>query len=114
MTTVFRNGGIFDGRRHRAETALVIDGGRVCGVVSEREVGDVGADEVVDLAELVGAPARRVVLAADVVELAGAVPRKSWAALHVDTDDDADPDDDLAWYATQEIPGLIERLLAGR
>ena len=50
-----------------------------------------------------GAPGRRVVLAADVVELAGAVPKKLWAAVHVDTEDDADPDDDLAWYATQEI-----------
>jgi hypothetical protein len=53
---------------------------------------------------------RRVVLAADVVELAGAVPRTMWAAVLVDTEDDADPDDDLAWYATQEIP----ELLAGR
>jgi hypothetical protein len=53
---------------------------------------------------------RRVVLAADVAELAGAVPKKAWAALHVDTEDDADPDDDLAWYATQEIPDV----LAGR
>ena len=46
---------------------------------------------------------RRVVLAADVVDAAGAVPKKAWAAVHVDTEDDADPDDDLAWYATQEI-----------
>ena len=37
-------------------------------------------------------------------------PCGSWASVHVDTDDDADPDDDLAWYATQEIPDL----LAGR
>ena len=28
-------------------------------------------------------------------------------AVHVDTADDADEDDDLAWYATQEIPDLI-------
>jgi hypothetical protein len=53
---------------------------------------------------------RRVVLAADVDELAGAVPKKRWAAVHVDTEDDADPDDDLAWYAIQEI----SELLAGR
>ena len=61
-------------------------------------------------AELSPGPGRRVVLAADVVELAGDVPRQMWAAVHVDTDDDADVDDDLAWYATQEIP----ELLAGR
>ncbi|WP_310529754.1 DUF6912 family protein [Nocardioides sp.] len=61
-------------------------------------------------AELIDRPGRRVVLAADVVEMAGAVPKKAWAAVHVDTADDADPDDDLAWYATQEISDL----LAGR
>ena len=62
-------------------------------------------------AELLGGPGRRVVLAADVVESAGAVPKKMWAAVHVDTaDDETDPDDDLAWYASQEISDL----LAGR
>lgn len=60
--------------------------------------------------EMQAGSGRRVVLAADVVEVAGAVPRKMWAAVHVDTEDDADPDDDLAWYATQEI----SELLAGR
>jgi len=61
-------------------------------------------------AELQAGSGRRVVLAADVVELAGAVPKNRWAAVHVDTEDDADPDDDLAWYAIQEI----SELLAGR
>lgn len=60
-------------------------------------------------AQLVG-PGRRVVLAADVADAGGAVPTKAWAAVHVDTHDDADPDDDLAWYATQEISDV----LAGR
>jgi hypothetical protein len=58
-------------------------------------------------AELSGGTERRVVLAADVVELAGGVPRQTWAAVLVDTDVHADPDDDLAWYATQEIPDLL-------
>lgn len=61
-------------------------------------------------AELQAGSVRRVVLAADVIELTGAVPKKRWAAVHVDTEDDADPDDDLAWYAIQEI----SELLAGR
>ena len=61
-------------------------------------------------ASLIDGPGRRVVLAADVVDAAGAVPKKLWAAVHVDTEDDADPDDDLAWYATQEISDV----LAGR
>lgn len=56
--------------------------------------------------ELLGGPGRRVVLAADVTRGQGPVPRSDWAAVHVDTRDDADPDDDLAWYAVQEIAGL--------
>lgn len=58
-------------------------------------------------AELLEGSGRRLVLVADVVEVALAVPRKLWAAVHVDTEDDADPDDDLAWYATQEIQDLL-------
>ena len=58
-------------------------------------------------AELNEGSGRRVVLAADVVDVAGAVPKKRWAAVHVDTQDDADPDDDLAWYAIQEISELL-------
>ena len=61
-------------------------------------------------ADLLGGRGRRVVLAADVVEAAGAVPKATWAAVHVDVEDDPDPDDDLGWYATQEI----SELLAGR
>ena len=39
----------------------------------------------------------------------GAAPR-AVVAVHVDTDDDADPDDDLAWCATQEIGDLLASL----
>jgi hypothetical protein len=28
-------------------------------------------------------------------------------AVHADSDDDAEPDDDLAWYATQELDSLL-------
>ncbi|GAA5124253.1 hypothetical protein GCM10023339_45470 [Alloalcanivorax gelatiniphagus] len=31
-------------------------------------------------------------------------------AVHVDSDDDADPDDDLAWWATQEVGDLVASL----
>jgi hypothetical protein len=37
----------------------------------------------------------------------------SWrdvVAVHVDSDDDADPDDDLAWWATQEVGDLVASL----
>ena len=63
---------------------------------------------------------RRMVLAADVgavtpaggddatlVEAAGDLLWKHLASAHVDTVDDAADDDDLAWYATQEIPDLV-------
>ncbi|MCW2765677.1 MAG: hypothetical protein JWO11_1636 [Nocardioides sp.] len=62
---------------------------------------------------------RRYVVAADVpsvvpvpgeeptlVDVAADVPWKNVAAAHVDTSDDADEDDDLAWFATQEIEHL--------
>ncbi|WP_210438518.1 DUF6912 family protein [Nocardioides xinjiangensis] len=53
---------------------------------------------------------RRVVV---VVETAAADAAAAWrdvVAVHVDTDDDADPDDDLAWWATQEVGDLIASL----
>ena len=66
---------------------------------------------------------RRFVIAADVpsvvpvpgedptlVDVAADIPWKNVAAAHVDTADradDAEEDDDLAWFATQEIPHLL-------
>jgi len=50
---------------------------------------------------------RRVVV---VVETASAEAPVTWrdvVAVHVDDRDDADPDDDLAWWATQEIDDLL-------
>ncbi len=61
-------------------------------------------------AELLDQPGRRVVLAAEVGGPVGAVPRKNWAAVLVDTREGADPDDDLAWFATQEIGDLLASL----
>jgi hypothetical protein len=53
---------------------------------------------------------RRVVV---VVETAVADQPVTWrdvVAVHVDSQDDADQDDDLAWWATQEIGDLIASL----
>lgn len=53
---------------------------------------------------------RRVVV---VVETAHAASPATWrdvVAVHVDSDDDADPDDDLAWWATQEVDDLLASL----
>ena len=67
---------------------------------------------------------RRHVVAADVpavtgvpgddptlVEVAADVPWRNVASAHVDTVDGAGEDDELAWFATQEIRDLVE---AGR
>jgi hypothetical protein len=32
-------------------------------------------------------------------------------AVHADTADDADPDDELAWYATQELDSLTDGIV---
>lgn len=50
---------------------------------------------------------RRVVV---VVETAGPDTPATWrdvVAVHVDARDDAHPDDDLAWWATQEVGDLL-------
>jgi len=55
---------------------------------------------------------RRVVVVAETEDAAaeGSLPLRRWVAVHCDVADraaDADPDDDLAWFATQEIPDLL-------
>ena len=55
---------------------------------------------------------RRVVVVAETEEAVaeGSLPLRCWVAVHCDVADrsaDADPDDDLAWFATQEIPDLL-------
>jgi hypothetical protein len=56
---------------------------------------------------LLAGPGRRVVIVAEVDRLGGPVPLSRVVAVHVDTEEGAAEDDDLAWYATQEIPDLI-------
>ena len=41
------------------------------------------------------------------VDVAADLPLRNVAAAHVDTEDDPDDDDDLAWFATQEIAHLL-------
>ena len=68
--------------------------------------------EAADLsaARVLGAPdgsRRRVVV---VVESGADAAAPRWSdvvAVHVDDRDDADPDDELGWWATQEVPGLL-------
>ena len=54
---------------------------------------------------------RRVVVVAEVTDPvadpAAAVPLRDVVAVHADPADDADPDDDLGWYATQALGSLL-------
>ena len=51
--------------------------------------------------------ARRVVVVAELDDPDGDVPLDRVVAVHVDEADGAAEDDDLGWYATQEIPHLL-------
>lgn len=55
-------------------------------------------------------PGRRVVAVADLADPDGPVAMELVVAVHVDLDDEAEPDADLAWFAHQEIPHLLELL----
>jgi len=60
-------------------------------------------------AELLGGAGRRVVVVVETT-VDGPVPLRDVVAVHADLSDrpaDADPDEDLGWFATQEIPDLI-------
>ena len=63
-------------------------------------------------ADLVPDGGRRMVVVAETgaAEAADTIALRNWVAVHCDVADrptDADPDDDLAWFATQEIPDLL-------
>ena len=51
---------------------------------------------------------RRVVVVVETSAADDAVTWRDVVAVHVDDHDDADPDDDLAWWATQEIGDLVD------
>lgn len=58
-------------------------------------------------AELIGRVGRRVVVVAEVAVEGDPIPMRQVVAAHADVADFTDPDDDLAWFATQEIPDLF-------
>jgi hypothetical protein len=61
-------------------------------------------------AELLAGAGRRVVVVAEVADADGEVALRDVVAVHADPADrpaDADPDEDLAWYATQELGTLL-------
>jgi hypothetical protein len=61
-------------------------------------------------AALLAGPGRRVVVVAEAADEDVALPFRDVVSVHADVDDrpaGSDPDEDLAWYATQEIPALL-------
>ena len=92
-----------DGPR-AVDPVLAADDGEESEYVALMTAADASADQ---LAGLPDGRRRRVVV---VVETATADAPVAWrdvVAVHVDSRDDADPDDDLAWWATQEIGDLV-------
>ena len=62
------------------------------------------------LAGLPDGQRRRVVVVVETASTDAPVTWRDVVAVHVDDRDDADPDDDLAWWATQEIGDLVTSL----
>jgi hypothetical protein len=62
------------------------------------------------LAGLPDGQRRRVVVVAETVTGDAPVRWRDVVAVHVDDHDDAGPDEDLAWWATQEIGALLASL----
>jgi len=63
-----------------------------------------------DAQALLDGPGRRVVVVADLADPDAAVPLRLVDAVHADLTDrpaTADPDEDLGWFATQEIGSLL-------
>jgi len=87
---------------------------------AERYVADGDSEEqeyaalvaaAADSAELLGGAGRRVVVVAEVTDPDGVVALSEVVAVHADPEDrpaGADPDEDLAWYATQELDELLD------
>jgi uncharacterized protein DUF6912 len=85
----------------------------------ERYVADADSEEAeyaalmaaaADAAALLDGAGRRVVVVAEVSDVDGSVPLLDVVAVHADPEDrpaGADPDEDLGWYATQELDLLL-------
>jgi hypothetical protein len=103
----------------RAQLATLHEAGELPASV-ERYVAESEAEEAeyaalmaaaADSQALLAGPGRRYVVVADLADPDGAVPLRLVDAVHADPADrapDADPDEDLGWYATQEIGHLLD------
>ncbi|MCF6376756.1 hypothetical protein L2K70_03990 [Nocardioides KLBMP 9356] len=89
-----------------ADAVVAADDGEETEYVALMSAADVSADL---LAGLPDGQRRRVVVVAETATADAPVTWRDVVAVHVDDHDDADPDDDLAWWATQEIGDLLSR-----
>jgi hypothetical protein len=107
-------------------TLELLAGWHAAGEIPAADPGMVGAFEAPDETEegeyaalmsaadastdLLAGPGRRVVVVVEVGSAGGPVPARHWQAVHADLADrpaGADSDEDLGWFATQEIPDLV-------
>ena len=88
------------------DQVLAEDDGEESEYAALMTAADASAELVAGLAD---GRRRRVVVVAETSGADGPVTWRDVVAVHVDSDDDADPDDDLAWWATQEIGDLLAR-----
>ena len=87
---------------------------------AERYVADGDSEEdeyaalmaaAADAAALLDGPGRRVVVVAEVADPDAVVTLRDVVAMHADPEDrpaGADPDEDLGWYAAQELDQLLQ------
>jgi hypothetical protein len=90
-----------------AEDRAADDDGEESEYAALMTAADASAELVAGLAD---GRRRRVVVVVDSADLASPVTWREVVAVHVDVEDDADPDDDLAWWATQEVDDLLASL----
>lgn len=90
-----------------ADPVLAPDDGEESEYVALMTAADASAELVAGLPD---GRRRRVVVVVETPAADDPVRWRDVVAVHVDTQDDADADDDLAWWATQEIGDLIASL----
>ncbi|MCP3422757.1 DUF6912 family protein [Nocardioides pinisoli] len=86
------------------DAVLAADDGEESEYAALMSAADASAELV---AALPDGARRRVVVVAETSTADAPVRWRDVVAVHVDTEDDADADDDLAWWATQEVGDLV-------
>ena len=111
MTRVYVPATLTDLARYAADGLVPSSADRLVATGDDEESEYAALSEAAtESSALLNGPGRRVVVVADVVDADGEIAMSAVVAVHCDTRDrppGADPDEDLAWFATQEIPELV-------